>query len=167
MDNTYQKNISFRIITRAETGLYFLEHFLYNGNAKDAAWFRSICILLSYSFELILKARVTSISKYNKKEELEKELRDLGHDIVGISAYLGEKELENLGIKSIKNRNTSNFVGYIITTTDNKEIVIEDFIEIRYDFMNDSLRNFEENETVKMYIEEMIKIAGKVKKLNI
>ena len=44
--------------------------------------------------------------------------------------------------------------------------MIEDFIEIRYDFMKDSLRGLEEHERVKMFIDELLKIEGKVKNLN-
>lgn len=163
MDNKYRKEIANRTLTRALTGLYFLEDFLYRHSAKDGAYFRSLCILLSYSFELTLKTVVVMVSESVTKEDLEKELRGLNHDIIKISQNLKESELNKIGIKSITPRNTDSFIGYVVKTCDNKEIVIENFIDIRYDFMNDSLRDLPENEEFKTWVTETIEVANKIK----
>lgn len=164
MDNNYKKEIASRTLTRALTGLYFLEDFLYQRSAKDGAYFRSLCILLSYSFELTLKTAVVMVSESVTKEELEEELKGLNHDIIKISQNLKESGLNKIGIKSITPRNTNSFIGYIAKTCDDKEIIIENFIDIRYDFMNDSLRNLPENEEFKTWVTETIEVANKIKK---
>jgi hypothetical protein len=167
MDSEYKKQIAFRILTRAETSIYFVEDFLYHYNAKDGVFFRSICILLSYGFELALKSRFVFLSKSKDKLELEKELKNLNHDVLKIADSLGVEELNKIGINDITGRNTSSFLGYVIKISEDKEISIENFTDIRYDFLNDGLRNLEEHETIKMYIEEILKIIGQIKKLNI
>jgi hypothetical protein len=164
MDNKYRKEIANRMLTRALTGLYFLEDFLCRHSAKDGADFRSLCILLSYSFELTLKTAVVMTSESVIKDELEGELKDLNHDIIKISRSFEKDDLNKIGIKSITSRNTNSFVGYIAKTCDDKEIVIENFIDIRYDFMNDSLRGLPENEEFKTWVTETIGIANKIKK---
>ncbi len=164
INNKYQKDISFKIISRAESILYFLKEFANQNNTKDVAWFRPILILMSYSFELILKARIVNISD-NNKIEIEKELKDIGHDIIKMSQYLGLNQLNKIGIESISNKNTNTFIGYTIKTTNNKKIIIEDFTEIRYDFMKNNLRKLEEHKTVIIYINELIEISNKVKGL--
>ena len=166
MDARDKKEIVERILSRAETGLYFLTDFLSNRNAKDGAYFRSILIILSYSFELVLKARVVSITKSINKTELEKELRDLNHDIMKISEKLGDKELNNIGIKSVSTRANNNFLGYIIRTNDEKEFFIENFIDVRYDFLKDSLRNLEEDEKVKEGIRVILDIVQRTRELS-
>lgn len=161
----YKKEISYRMLSRAATGLYFLEDFLYRHSAKDGAYFRSLCILLSHNFELVLKALVVLTSMSTTKDQLDKELRLLNHNIIEISKKLGSHELNNIGIKDITLRDTTDFTGYIIQTNEDKEILIEGFNDIRYDFMNDSLRNLPENEDFKMWVIETLIVLKKVKQI--
>ena len=168
MDGTYKKEIAVRMTTRAATGLYFIEDFLSDSihGAKDGAYFRSLCILLSYSFELLLKAQFVMTREFVDKKSLESELRDLNHNIVRISTRLGTVELDAIGIKSVTPRTSSSFVGYVIQTKPGKKIVIEDFIDIRYDFTKDALRNLPENDEFIEWKDEALAIYNKIKKLH-
>ena|SRR3989344_2540439 len=167
MDIEYREKIMDRMLTRAETGLYFIDDFLYDHSAKDGAYFRSICLLLSYSFELVLKATVVLVSKCSTKKELEKELRNLNHDIIKISNKLNTNELNDIGIKSISAKISTNFIGYIAKTMDDKEISIENFTDIRYDFMSDSLRSLPEDIEFKMWVAETHNILKNIRRLKI
>ena len=165
MENFDKKEIVDRMLSRAETGLYFLEDFLFRHSAKDAVYFRSILIILSYSFELVLKAKVVLVSKSIIKDELERELKKLNHNIINVSNKLTKEDLNSIGIEKIDIRNTNDFVGYIIKTSSGKELSIEDFIDVRYDFMKNSRRDLQEYEKVKECVSEILNIIKKIKDL--
>ena len=69
------------------------------------------------------------IENFSDKNAINDELRKLGHDIKKIGEKLGENNLKDLGIKEIGENNQ-----YKITTTENKEVFVENFTKIRYDF---------------------------------
>jgi hypothetical protein len=162
MSEDQKKKVAEKILSRASTGLYFLEDFLYDRNARDIAWIRSLCIILSYSFELLLKANVVVAFEYGSQEEIDTELRDLNHDILKISKKLGPDKLGEIGIQSIMSRDTKDFLGYIIKT-ENKEIEIENFNNIRYDFFNNSNRDLYDEGKFEEWTQESLKILGATK----
>ncbi len=149
------------MIARAETAIYFIEDFLFTHNAKDGAYFRSILILFSYAIELALKSRVVMLSMDN--EDVEANLRNLQHDIVKISKKLGNNELNSIGIKKVETRRTNAFLGYIITTNENIELSVENFTDVRYDFVKNNLRSLPEHDDVKKSIEQALQIIKKIK----
>ena len=164
MDAVYKKQIAFRLAVRASSGLYFIEDFLYRHSAEDGAFFRSLCILLSYSFELLLKAQFVATSEFNDKAELERSLKDLNHDILKISAKLGSSKLNAIGINCVNPRSGTDFIGYDIVTIQGKKISVENFIDIRYDFTNDTLRDLPTNGEFTEWVTEALNVYGKIKK---
>lgn len=163
MDEEYRKEIANRILSRAETNIYFIDDFLYNHSAKDGAYFRSLSILLSYSFELALKAVLVLKNNYSNKEGLEKHLKNLSHNLLKIRDELSTDELEEIGVKNIESRNTTNFIGYRTKTTDSKEIIIENFTDVRYDFTNDSLRDLPEDRDFREWVHETLKLIKNIR----
>ena len=148
---------AYKLTSVASTGLSFVEDSLASmmNNTTDMAWLRSFYMLLSYNFELILKSRIVMIGNFPDKNTINDELRKLGHDIKKIGESLEETNLKELGIKEIAENNQ-----YKITTTDNKEIYIENFTKIRYDFLDDVMRNVDslEHERIKEYTKILIDV---------
>lgn len=162
----YKKQIAKRILSRAETGLYFIEDFLFRHNAADGAYFRSLLILFSYSFELVLKSQLVIACQESDRASLEKRLKYLGHSIEKIIQEFSEGQLRDLGIQKAEARVNSSFLGYIITTKSGNQISIEDFVDVRYDFLKDSLRDLPKDEDVKIWIREIKKIIKAIRELN-
>ena len=154
MTNKEKYKYAYKLTSVASTGLTFVEDSLVNmmNNATDLAFLRSFYILLSYNLELILKSRVVMTGNFSDKNVINDELRKLGHDIKKIGERLGENNLKDLGVKEIIENHQ-----YKITTTDNKEVCIENFTKIRYDFLDDVMRNVDnqEHERVKEYIKTL------------
>ena len=98
------------------------------------------------------------------KNEINKKLTALLHDIEKIGKDMGNAELLKLGINTI----AKNEDRYILTTTDWKVIYIEDFVDIRYDFIEGKIRTIDnqEHERIKGYVEQLRLILQKVKKEN-
>lgn len=159
-----KKEIAFRILTRASTGLYFLQDFLYRHSANDAAYFRSLCILLSYNFELLLKAVFVLTGNFETIGELENKLKSLNHSPTNISLKLGEANLKLIGIERIDHRRTLDFIGYIVECTSGKKIVIEDFIDIRYDFTKETLRVLPGDNDFNEWVTASLEIHSNIKK---
>lgn len=166
MMNEEKYKYAFKLTCVASSGLSFIEDSLRSimNNATDLAYLRSFCILLSYNFELILKSRVVMIKNFSDKKDINDELGRLGHDIIKIKENLGDNNLKELGIKEI----TENGSQYKIITTDNKEICIENFTKIRYDFLDDIMRRVDSQEhlRIKEYTEILISILRKTKEKN-
>lgn len=150
MTNKEKHKYAYRLTSVASTGLSFTEDSLSRimNDAADLAYLRSFYILLSYNFELILKSRVVMLNSFSNKNAINNELRKLGHGIKKIGEKLGDANLKDLGIKEIAEN-----AQYKITTTDNKEIFIENYTKIRYDFLDDVIRNVDsqEHERIKEY----------------
>ncbi|MDR3549260.1 MAG: hypothetical protein P4M11_13530 [Candidatus Pacebacteria bacterium] len=154
-----------RIVARASTGLFSLECLL---EGLDAANLRVVYMLLSYTLELILKSRLVLLSDATNIKILENELKNLSHDIKKISEKLGKDHLSELGIQGIRSNNRQDFIGWIIKI-DNVEIPIEDFTNIRYDFMSDDLRTIQHNEmeTIeKSYLPLLEKLKSQTSRLS-
>lgn len=166
MNNQEKYKRACKLTTVAATGLYFIEDSLLAvmNNITDPAFLRPFYILLSYNFELILKSRVVMIESFSKKEDIVERLINLGHNIINIKTAIGSAHLKELGIKEIIKSDDQ----YRITTTDDKEIIIENFTKIRYDFLDDVIHivDSKEHERIKGYINALICILKKAKKGN-
>ena len=132
-------------------------------DATDMAYLRSFYILLSYNFELILKTRIVMVKNFSDKKAINDELIKLGHDITKIGETLATN-LEELGIKKI----TENGSQYKVITTGDKEVYIENFTKIRYDFLDDVMRNVDNQEhaRIKEHAEILVSILRKAKEKN-
>ena len=166
MNNQEKYKYAYKLTSVASTGLFFVEDSLANlmRNVTDFAFLRSFYMLLSYNFELILKSRIVMTGNFSDKNAINDELRTLGHDIKKIGEKLGKDSLADLGVKEIGENNQ-----YKITTTDEKEFYIENFTKIRYDFLDDVMRNVdsEEHDRLKGYIKILTDvILRKAKKKN-
>lgn len=166
MNNQEKHKYAYSLTSVASTGLSFIENSLTRmmNNGTDLAYLRSFYILLSYNFELILKSRVIMIKSFSDKKAINDELRKLGHDIKNIGESLGEVNLKELGVREI----TDNDNQYKIITTDGKEIYIENFTKIRYDFLDDVMRNVDNQEhtRIKEYTKVLIFVLKKAKEKN-
>lgn len=165
MNNKEKHKYAYALTSVASTGLSFIEDSLSRvmSGGTDMAYLRSFYILLSYNFELILKSRIVMLNNFPDKNAINGELRKLGHDILKIKEALATN-LQELGIKEI----TENGSRYEVTTVDDKKIQIEDFKKIRYDFLDDVMRNVDNQEhiRIKEYAETMITILRKAKEKN-
>jgi len=164
MNNQEKYNIAYRMTSRASTGLSFIEDYLSEHPSTDPAYLRSIYILLSYNAELILKSRVVMKDNFLNKDKVDKKLKALLHNIEKIGEDIGNIELLKLGINTI----TKNGNRYILTITGDKEIYIEDFADIRYDFIEGKIRTIDdqEHERIKGYVDQLLSILQKAKKEN-
>lgn len=150
MNQQEKYKYAYKFTSIASTGLTFIEDSLANtmSTVTDRAFLRSFYMLLSYNFELILKSRIVMLRNFPDKNAMNDELRKLGHDIKNIGDKLGDTNLNELGIKKLDEN-----AQYKITTTDNKEVFIENFTKIRYDFLDDVMRTVDsqEHERIKEY----------------
>jgi len=154
-------------IFRANSGVHFLDQCLthIHKGGTDAAFSRSLYILFSYNFELILKARILLASRQTKREDLIKEIKS--HDLEKLSKKLSENALCDFDIKSIQKRESSGFTEYVIEIANGNRIVIQDLVDVRYDFVKDLLRNSDPNEADRMRseVEIMLGMTKKIMKL--
>ena len=159
-----KKTIVNRVISRARSGLYFilecLKHIHRSGT--DAAFSRSIYILFSFNFELILKSRVILARDSKTKEDLIKNLKH--HDLDKISKELSENDLKDINIKSIDKKCDTGFDEYEIKTVDGRKMIIQDLVDVRYDFIKNTLRNPDPNESNRIKNEIDI-LFGMIKKI--
>lgn len=156
---------AYALTSVASTGLSFIEDSLSSAmnDVTDLAYLRSFYILLSYNFELILKSRIVMLNSFSDKKSINNRLVELSHDIIKIREALAIN-LEELGVKEI----TENANRYKVITTDNKEIYIENFTKIRYDFLDDVMRNVDNQEhtRIKEYTDILVSILRKAKEKN-
>ncbi|MDO8557148.1 MAG: hypothetical protein Q7R98_01655 [Candidatus Jorgensenbacteria bacterium] len=166
MNKKEKYDIAFRMATRASTGLSFIKNYLDSERCRldGSAYLRSLYILLSYNTELILKSRIVMKDNFLNKNEVNKKLKALLHNIEKMGKDIGNAELLKLGINTI----TKNGDKYIFITTDKKEIYIEDFADIRYDFIEGKTRTTDgqEYERINGYTEQLRSILQKTKEEN-
>lgn len=164
MNNKEKYEIAFRMTTGASTGLSFVQHHFMLYPHTDIAFVRSIYILLSYNVELLLKSRVVMMGIFSDRDDIDKKLTSLSHDIIKISKQIGGTELLKLGIKKI----TKNDNQYMIKTIDDVEIHIEDFVDIRYDYIYGKNRviSHNEHENIMKYVKNLLVILQRVKTSN-
>lgn len=157
-----------RAILRASTGLYFLEDCLRNrSGGTDGAYSRSWYLLLSYNFELILNALICYESKKDSVDEIIDEIRKTkpsSHDYEKLSKKISENLLKQVGITSVK-KISNNFTEYIVSLENDNKIVIQDLIDVRYDFKKDSLRDYDSTEVsrIKKELKDLRKIINNIK----
>lgn len=165
MNNEEKHKYAYALTSVASTGLSFIENSLSRimNNATDMAYLRSFYILLSYNFELILKSRVVMLNNFSNKKAINDELQKLGHNITKVRKVLAAN-LGELGIKEI----IENGSQYKVITTDNKDIYIENFTKIRYDFLDDVMRGVDNQEhaRLKEYTNILVSILRKAKEKN-
>jgi len=165
MNDQEKYKYAYALTSVASTGLSFVEDSLTSimNDKTDLAWLRSFYILLSYNFELILKSRITMVEGFTDKQALNNRLVQLGHDIQAIKNALGKTHLEEIGINNIE-KNTQ----YKISAIDGKEVLIEDFTKIRYDFLNNIVRSVDSQEhtRIKGYLDVLFSILQKAKEKN-
>ncbi|HCR52654.1 TPA: hypothetical protein DIV48_03380 [Candidatus Kaiserbacteria bacterium] len=103
------------------------------------------------------------LNSFSDKKALNDRLRELGHDITTIKGAL-VTNLEELDVKEI----TEDGSQYKIITTDDKEVYIENFTKIRYDFLDDVMRNVDNQEhtRIKEYTKILVSILRKAKQKN-
>lgn len=166
MTNKEKHKYAYSLTSVASTGFYFIEDYLSRtiNNVIDMACLRSLYILLSYNFELVLKSRVVMVKSFSDKKVINDELINLGHDITKIGKSLGNSNLKELGIEKIRKNDNK----YKIITTNNKEFYIENFTKIRYDFLDDVMRDVDNQEhmRIKECAEILVSILVKAKEKN-
>jgi hypothetical protein len=156
MNENEKKEIARRLSARVSTGISFVElDYLPRHEKPDAAWIRNIYILLSFYAELLLKAIFVIRGNFASVDELEDALKKMGHNLETIGQQIGTSELLIFGIKKIQRTNPD----YLIETNEGN-FSVEDFIDIRYDFIDGKVRtlNGTEHEMFKKQIEIMHKI---------
>jgi len=163
-----------RAIYRAHSGFYFLKDSLekiYKGGT-DPVYSRSLYILLSFHCELLLTAYLLVLLKDECPQKTERDLMDMlkgknNHDLKDLSEKIGKKNLKNLGIENVKLETKNDLKRYIINLADNKKIIIEDLITVRYDFKYDKLRDFNANESdeINQGVVNLLKMTTKVIKM--
>ena len=161
-----KKEIADRMLSRGESGLYFLEEFLHDKQGgTDPVFSRSLYILLSYNFELILKSLLVLNSGALSIEGLEKELIGYLHNFQKISEKLTQNRLSYIGIKNIARTQQKAFIEYVVETNDGAKILVQDFKNVRYDFMSDDLRNIDCHEVsrIKQEIKSLLVIVKQIR----
>lgn len=157
MKNDKQK-LARQAIERANGGLDFLEECLRNKHGgTDVAWSRSWYILLSFNFELILNSLLILESDKKKRSDIIKDIKSVkpSHDFEKLSQKISNERLSSSGIKSIKKTQSRGFTAYIVKAINKKQIIVQDLVDVRYDFKKDNLRQIDPNE--KDRIKEEIK----------
>ena len=159
--NNEKKEILQRLVARISTGLSFVEmDYLPRHEHPDAAWIRNIYILISFYTELLLKAIYIINNDFESVEALDNHLRKLGHNLEKIGAEITKADTSNFGVKKIVLQGHE----YLLQTEDGN-FLIQDFTDIRYDFIDGRIHtlNGNEHELFKQQIEIMLKINGKLK----
>lgn len=160
MNEGEKKEVLQRLVTRVSTGLLFIEFdYLPRHENPDAAWIRNIYILISFYTELLLKAVYVINNDFKSLDDLDIQLRKLGHNLEKIASGFNR---DNFGITSIRLKKDE----YCIET-DLGNFCAKDFNDIRYDFIDGKMRilNGDEHKLFKEQIEIMLKINGKLKPL--
>lgn len=163
MDQAEQKKVGQALTSRVSAGLTFIEfNYLNNHPTPDAAWIRNIYILLSFYTELLLKGIYVAKKQFENLTDLDNKLKSIGHNFVSAGEVIGEDVLHEFGIKSIHSEGHE----YIVETEDGK-FYVQDFNDIRYDFIDGRVRtlNGDEHIMFKKQIEIMEKINTKLKPL--
>ncbi len=154
------------MLARADSALYFLNHALtfLGMKADDIAWQRSILMMISYSFELITKSEIVFTSQNVKVDDIDRELRGLGHNMQQIICELQKRgSLRLMNIIDFKVDNNGSFTKYVIYFNDKNKLIVEDFVDIRYDYTKTFLRKVISHNIIIGYINKMIELSKNVK----
>ena len=163
MNDQEKKAVAQRLSARVSTGLMFIEFIcLENIPRPDPAYIRNIYLLLSFYTELLLKGIYVMHGQFIDKEQLEESLKKLGHDFAKMGEHIASQTLQAFGVKEIQ------YLGpdYLIRT-DVGDFRVEDFTDIRYDFIEGKVRSIpaSEHEMFKQQITIMNDINKKLKQL--
>lgn len=152
-----------RMIARAQTGLHFLDACLerIHRGGTDAAYSRSIYILLSFNFELMLKARAVLAANNLVEGDLMSGLRH--HNLLDLFKILRDQNVDDLGIQSVE-KVDGKFVEYEVVMNNGNRITIPEFINVRYDFEQDDLRDSDpqESQRIKREVALFLDITKKI-----
>jgi len=146
-DGDAKQILAERVLSRAQSGLYYLEDIMRNvQGGTDAAYSRSRYILLAYNFELILNALFILASKKTTQKDIIDELVSASkkHDFANLFSRIPISL--RLGISKVKKEEISGFIEYRVELNDGYEIMVQDLIDVRYDFKKDDLRKFNPDE---------------------
>ena len=132
----------------------------------DEPFLRWAYLPLSYAFELMLKSRVIVLSNTTNIKALDKELKELGHNLITISQKLGPSELLNIGIKNIVPNINRKVGNYFVKTVDDEQISIEDFTKMRYDFETMRIVSRDEHKKIKTCTDILKKILNRISEAN-
>jgi mevalonate kinase len=156
--------------SRANGGLYFIDEWLrlmenrYKGT--DIIYSRSLYILFSHSFELILNSLFILASSKQKGSEIIKDIISIKppHDLEKLSKKIPNNTLFKIGIRDIKKSQSKGFVEYIVNMIDKEKIVVQDLVDVRYDFKKGNLRQLDLNEAdrIKKEVEILHELVKKI-----
>ena len=161
-----KKQLLINMISRVESGFLFIKSKYLIPQLKkdeispDILWLRSIYILFSFYFEILLKSMLIPTQKIEDVASINQQFKKLGHNIQAIGNKLGKKTLTELEIKKISLKKDE----YIITTSE-KTIYVKDFTDIRYDFIKNKIKNITKNEDyiIQQSMEGAEQILNKIK----
>lgn len=156
-----------RTLTRASSGLYFLEDIVLSqmSGGTDVAYSRSLYILLSINLELILTSLFVLASTKTAREEIIRELISASrqHDF----AYLFSKipASYRFGINSVTKDESSGFTEYHIELNNGYKIRVQDLVDVRYDFKKDDKRenNLNEIDDMKTMTAKLLEIVKNIR----
>lgn len=146
-----KKKVLQQLASRVSTGLSFLKfNYLNTHKTPDIAWIRNIYILLSFYTELLLKSIYIHEGEFMDRNDMNKRLKTLGHNLSAIGSLIGEERLEGYGMSKIIDSGDHEYH----IKSDLGEFYVTDFTDIRYDFIDDKIRvlNGDEHEMFERQI---------------
>jgi hypothetical protein len=145
-----KKVILQRLTQRVSTGLHFIEsEYLDRHENPDVAYIRNIYILLSYYSELLLKAVFVAEGSFENISRLDAQLIKLGHDLEDIAVAIGDVSLAKYRIKKVVlDKHEYN------VETELGDFRVNDFVDIRYDFLDGRVRTIWGDEH-KKFVEQI------------
>ena len=153
MEVSDKKKYALGFLIKGKTSVIFVDTFLSKcKDFLDETSLRSIYILLSYGFEMILKSRIILSYEGGCEKCLNRKLINLSHDLEKVAKKLGSEGLSEIGIEKVELReetyinSSEKFRCYYIKTIDNKNIRIENFIDVRYPGLNLPVRPISKEE---------------------
>lgn len=154
-------------LLRSHCGFLFIDEILYkiHTGGTDAAWSRSVYLLMSYNFELLLKGLIIYYSDL-EFSVLRSDKKFKSHNFEQLFNLLSKDVQNEYGILQIK-KVISNFVTYEVTAKGHLKIVLEDFVDVRYDFEKPYLRAGDktESERIKKEVDFFLNIINKINDL--
>jgi hypothetical protein len=171
-----KKWIANRVICRCQSFLLFLQEYLPESGGTDFAYSRSRYLLMSFGTELLLKSLMVLSSKAKTLPELDEELREPLHNLEMAWNSVDAELVREVGIVKVERRENINLrrllgagdskklFEYVVETTTGAQIVVQDFLDVRYDFMQNATRNGDTAEVSQMRqdLQELLVIVGKI-----
>jgi hypothetical protein len=159
--------LAFRARSRAKTGLYFIERCLSSrSGGTDSADSRSLYLLLSVNFELLLNCLYIVSRLAGSPDEIVGELKGIkpNHDFKAISDKISSEVLNRAGIKAIKKNHIGGLTNYTILLTSGEEVTLEDLLDVRYDYTKEDLRKVDSQEfdRLKREVKALLALSHKI-----